>query len=403
MADVSPPKKIPPGAALEAADGEAYAEAVRACVAEGRAIADYGGCCGGLGYPARQGAVRIRPPAGVIEHHVSDFTVTAAGGTTLADLQQALRPHGQFLPIDGVPPTASIAEMIAHNCFGPLRLGYGAMRELLLGLRIVDGRGRLLRVGGRTVKNVAGYDVTRLMIGSLNTLGLIAEATLRTAARPEHVTVVHVDGVAPWEMDDRISSLLTSDAMPAHLAAHSTLESGGAVRHCVRLGYVGSHTGRDAQYAALQAWLKANLPEFSPRREEVAFDDDEVDRQSLRAWQDEAAAWVKIIVPPAMAGAAVRSVVEHLASAQVAAQIQVLPAWGVVHVGGEWDADTARSLDAHLMREIAAAGAVRAWMRRPPAADDIPPVAPEQPDWPLIRRIRHVFDPHDVLNPGRFI
>src|SRR5207249_3161430 len=103
-----------------------------------------------------------------------------------------------------------IAEIIAHNVSGPLRLTHGTCRDLLLGLRYFDATGTLITVGGRTVKNVAGYDVTRLMVGSLNTLGLIADANLRTAAIPERINRIALHNVDPAALDPRVTPWLTS-------------------------------------------------------------------------------------------------------------------------------------------------------------------------------------------------
>jgi FAD/FMN-containing dehydrogenase len=137
-----------------------------------------------MGAPAVQ-----RPPcqplvaSGAIDHHVADLSMTAAGDVTLGALQARLAAHGQWLPIDG-DPARTLADLVMLNSTGPLRLGYGAWRDLLLGCQFRGARGDLITAGGRTVKNVAGYDLTKLMIGHGGRLGQVITITTRTYRRP---------------------------------------------------------------------------------------------------------------------------------------------------------------------------------------------------------------------------
>jgi glycolate oxidase FAD binding subunit len=123
--------------------------------------------------------------AGVVKYEPTELVVTARCGTPLADLEKALAEKNQFLPFE--PPHfgtgATLGGCIAAGLAGPRRASAGAVRDFLLGTKIIDGRGRVLRFGGEVMKNVAGYDVSRLMAGSLGTLGLIAEASLKVLPR----------------------------------------------------------------------------------------------------------------------------------------------------------------------------------------------------------------------------
>lgn len=131
----------------------------------------------------------VRPPRvpivspGEVQLHVSDMTATFAADVTLAAAQARLAQVGQWLPMDG-DPDAPLGELVAFNSTGPLRLGYGAWRDLLLGVQFHNGRGELISAGGRTVKNVAGYDLTKFIVGSANVFGRIATLTTRTYLRP---------------------------------------------------------------------------------------------------------------------------------------------------------------------------------------------------------------------------
>ncbi|MGC4043865.1 MAG: FAD-binding oxidoreductase [Armatimonas sp.] len=137
-----------------------------------------------------------------------DMTITVQCGATLAEVQAALEPHGQWLPLD--PPQAETATMggiIATNAFGPLRLGYGTARDWLVGLSVVDAEGRLTKGGGKVVKNVTGYDLPKLHVGALGTLGVLVEATFKTSPRPEATRTVVVPDIQS-SIDSFVETLL---------------------------------------------------------------------------------------------------------------------------------------------------------------------------------------------------
>ncbi len=122
----------------------------------------------------------------ILEHEAADLTCSVQAGITLAALQQQLATKGQFLALD--PPEsehATIGGILAANSSGPQRLRYGSARDLVIGLRVVLGDGTIARSGGKVVKNVAGYDLNKLYIGSLGTLGVIVEANFKLFPRTE--------------------------------------------------------------------------------------------------------------------------------------------------------------------------------------------------------------------------
>jgi glycolate oxidase FAD binding subunit len=126
-----------------------------------------------------------RPYAGIVAYEPTELVVTARCGTSLADLEAALAERGQLLPFE--PPhfgDATLGGCVAAGLSGPRRASAGALRDFVLGTKIMDGRGRVLSFGGQVMKNVAGYDVSRLMAGSLGTLGLILEVSLKVLPRP---------------------------------------------------------------------------------------------------------------------------------------------------------------------------------------------------------------------------
>lgn len=125
-------------------------------------------------------------PAGIVEYVPGDLTITVRAGTPLRDITQLTARHNQWLPLDPFGhPDMTIGAMVATASAGPLAHAFGTPRDQVIGLGFVTGRGDYVRSGGRVVKNVAGFDITRLLIGSWGTLGVITDVTLRLRARPE--------------------------------------------------------------------------------------------------------------------------------------------------------------------------------------------------------------------------
>ncbi|MES2937277.1 MAG: glycolate oxidase subunit GlcE [Pseudomonadota bacterium] len=121
------------------------------------------------------------PLAGIVSYEPSELVVTVRAGTPLAELEAALAASGQCLPFEPphFGPGATVGGMVAAGLSGPARASVGAVRDYVLGLSMVNGKGELLVFGGQVMKNVAGYDVSRLTAGALGTLGLIAEVSLK--------------------------------------------------------------------------------------------------------------------------------------------------------------------------------------------------------------------------------
>lgn len=123
----------------------------------------------------------MRALTGIISYEPSELVVTAYAGTPLAELENLLAAQGQYLPFE--PPhfgsNATVGGMVASGLSGPARASMGAVRDYLLGVRLINGQGECLTFGGQVMKNVAGYDVSRLMAGALGTLGILLEISLK--------------------------------------------------------------------------------------------------------------------------------------------------------------------------------------------------------------------------------
>lgn len=378
-------------------DPRRLAQLAKQCVADRLPIVDYGFAHRGLGHPPPARHLKIVQRGGVIEHYQRDLTVLAAAGATIRQVQSDLQAANQFLPIDA-DDDLTLGEVIAHNVYGPLRVGYGAARDLLLGLNYLDGWGRDIHVGGRTVKNVAGYDVTRFMVGSLGELGCVYEATLRTSAVPESILSVDLQLENPATLDAVLTDWLVSDAAPTYLSLH--LDS-REWRVC--LGYFGQPEGCRAQFEALRLFLTAHSPETAiVGHREHSLEQDGHGRAQRRRWRRQASALVKLIVPPACTGAVCRDLIEKLPH-HPRLRIEAFPVHGCVFAGGDLDAAQAGQLDRHASQLVQSVNGLRVWHARPAGAESIDPWGPAQPDWSILTRLKHTMDPLGIFNPGRFL
>lgn len=167
-----------------------WAERIRAAAADGVPLRISGG--GSKAFYGR--AIEREVPevlevgayAGIVAYEPTELVVTVRGGTSLAELETALAARDQFLAFE--PPhfgaAATVGGMVAAGLSGPRRASAGALRDFVLGVKLLDGRGEVLRFGGEVMKNVAGYDVSRLVAGSLGTLGVVLEVSLKVLPRP---------------------------------------------------------------------------------------------------------------------------------------------------------------------------------------------------------------------------
>jgi FAD/FMN-containing dehydrogenase len=154
----------------------------------------------------------------VLQLDIENLSATVAAGLTLGVLQTALREHGLFYPpAFGLPPAATVGEHLTEASCGPWRLGRGTTRDWVLGLSITTGDGQTLRTGSRVVKNVAGLDITKLMIGSRGRLGAIDGAHLRVAPLPGGRAVVAARFAAAADAVGAAPALLASRVNPSAL------------------------------------------------------------------------------------------------------------------------------------------------------------------------------------------
>lgn len=156
--------------------------------------------------------IDLRKLSGITEYQPSEYTFTAGAGTTLEEVNQALSAKGQYLPFD--PPFisagATLGGTIASNLSGPGRFRFGGLRDFILGLTYVDGRGELLKGGGKVVKNAAGFDLPKLMVGSLGRLGIMTEVTFKVFPRPPATLTLSLTFESHGQALSQLSALANS-------------------------------------------------------------------------------------------------------------------------------------------------------------------------------------------------
>ncbi len=335
------------------------------------------------------------PLAEIIEYVPGDLVITVGSGVTLAELQRVTAEYGQWFALDPAGDARStIGATVATASSGPLSLGSGTIRDLVLGLGMVTGTGTPIRVGGRVVKNVAGFDLVRLNTGAYGTLGFITEVSLRLHARPATdvtLAVAHDDVEALLSVYAHLGLAALSfhalELLDPGLAQHVNAGSGTQWVMLARA------TGNAASIAALRLALAAHGPVR------------EIDSAAWNALQqaDGDCATFRVSAPPAHIGRSIMQTQRALAASGVAeAQLRATPHRGTVRVmvraengrGDAWEIALRSALEqmqSHVHRVIGERLPALAWRALPATAQD-----------PISIRIRDAFDPKRICNRGIF-
>jgi FAD/FMN-containing dehydrogenase len=215
----------------------------------------------------RIASVNLEALSRLVDHGPEDMTATVEAGMTLAAFQSGLASRGQWLPVDPPHPDGlSIGLLLSTNASGPRRFAYGTVRDYVIGMKVVLADGRVIKSGGKVVKNVAGYDLCKLFIGSRGALGVIVEATFKLRPFPEAEQFVQAEFDSLEKADAFVQSILESDLVPAVLDLHnlnasSTSRPDAPRSHAltVVLGFAGAR--EDVEY---QLGKAAELGAHSP-------------------------------------------------------------------------------------------------------------------------------------------
>jgi glycolate oxidase FAD binding subunit len=345
----------------------------------------------------------------ILAHEAADLTVTVEAGTTLAELGKKLAAASQFLALDpAAAEDMTVGGVIATNASGPLRLSYGRVRDLLIGIVAVLADGTIVKGGGRVVKNVAGYDVMKLLTGSYGTLAIVAEATFKVHPRP----AVESCFVVRFERIDRAVALglqsLNATLMPAFLEA---VDDGagkllGLQGAALVVGCHGSPQETEAQRLELEAISSAPVAGMSPSQaSDLAA--------RLRAFPAMASVLgCRIAAPVSRIGSILFHVEREMRRRAVdyAITCHVGNGVGVVRCSGEKVAggDVVEIAEWIRAEVSAAEGSVVAFDVLPRRLkDDIDPWGAERAlsaaQLSLSRKLKDALDPRGLLSPGRFV
>lgn len=331
----------------------------------------------------------------VLEHAAGDLVVAVEAGVRLESLQAGLALSGQMLALDPGYPGATVGGTISANASGPRRFRYGTARDLLIGVTLVLADGTIAKSGGKVVKNVAGYDLAKLVTGALGTLGVIVRAVFRLHPRPRTQRLVEVDLSSLEQVSLAADRLLRSTLEPSAIQLLGT-HSGG-----LRLGVL--FEGMEPSVVA-QAAAAADLlgPDATAQLH--------VEEEATRRWRE-------LVFDPPDAGA-VQLKVSHLPARTAETLHQVRSVADRVGVGWRVSAMVGSGLlDVRLegAEPAIAAGAIRELRTTVRPGHVIVLAAPlevkrEIDVWgptgdsiDLMRRVKDRFDPHHLLNPGRFV
>ncbi|HEY8831520.1 MAG TPA: FAD-binding protein [Gemmatimonadaceae bacterium] len=335
----------------------------------------------------------LRDDSGVVNYVPGDLTLTVRGGTTLAEIARITGQHDQWLPLDPFgSDEGTIGATIATGSAGPLATGFGLPRDLLLGLEFVNGRGETVRAGGKVVKNVAGFDLSRLLTGSWGTLGVITEVTLRLYARPTIDRTFAVSlGRGQKSTTELLRAVALSPLAPFALevlngAAASSLGFGDNPTLLVRFG--GNAPVVDTQLKAFSQLARTEEAEPSTW-------------SAFREIDGDAASVIRISSLPTRFLGAASSI---LADTEPRIAISINPRRGVMRLvtRDNGDRNPAGVAEAGISLDLPSDGqgsATSVIFEKLPA-EVWPMVSPSVASDPLSRGIKKAYDPHNILNPG---
>jgi FAD/FMN-containing dehydrogenase len=186
----------------------------------------------------------------VLEYHPEDMTITVETGMTWPELQASLGEHDQWLPIDPpLPDFWTVRDVLDHALTGPRRCGYGLVRDWVLGLKVILASGEVIHTGGKVVKNVAGYDLTKLFIGARGSIGVIVEATFKVLPKPEAEKFAQVRLQKLEQVEDMLSGIAESNLTPAVLDVHNVPAAGEGQGLWITIGFAGAREDVEEQIA----------------------------------------------------------------------------------------------------------------------------------------------------------
>jgi glycolate oxidase FAD binding subunit len=333
----------------------------------------------------------------VIEHLPGDQVVRVQGGTKLEDLQNHLAGEEQMLGIDPPEEGATVGGIVASNASGPRRLRYGLIRDLIIGIEVVLSDGTVAKAGGKVVKNVAGYDLSKLFTGSLGTLGLIATCNFRLHPRPEAARTVAVELPDTVSAGEAAQAIVHAQLVPSALELHWSDET-----RLLTVLVEGITPAVEAQTETADFLLRS-FGETRTLGDEEADSLGPLTRPGAPGTEYEVS--IKIGAPPAELTGVLDSVLGACSRREITPRVSGHAGTGVTFVALPGGDEEAQAGVIEELREI--------WVRR--GGSVVVPKAPVSLKkrvevWGpagdhlgLSRRVKEKFDPRGTLNPGRFV
>jgi glycolate oxidase FAD binding subunit len=370
---------------------EEASELLRLAGDEGLAVAPRGGGTkAALGNPPREfdlilSTARLNE---VIEHVPGDQVVRVQAGMRLQDLQDRLAGSDQMLGIDPPEAGATIGGAVAANSTGPRRYRYGTIRDLIIGITVILSDGMVAKAGGKVVKNVAGYDLSKLFTGSLGTLGVIAECNFRLHPRPEAARTVAVELESTLAAGQAAQAILHAQLVPSAVELHW-----GEDARLLTVLIEGIEPSVEAQ-AETASYLLGGFGEVK---------DEEAASLAPPDAGDEVA--IKISAPPAELTGVLDSTLGACSRRGVTPLVTGHAGVGVTHVALSGGGEESQVQVVEELREIWSrrGGSVVVREASPAFKRRVEVWGPLGSRFELSRRVKEKFDPRGILNPGRFV
>jgi len=359
----------------------------------------------------------------VLEHAWADLTVTIEAGCTIETLQQTLAQHGQRLAIDSLwPHRATVGGILSTNDSGALRLRFGALRDLIIGVTIALPDGTLASSGGKVVKNVAGYDLPKLVTGAFGTLGVITHAVFRLHPLPHNTRSFSIATADPAATRDLVLAIQNSKL--AHTGLQSRFSNDATT--VTDILSEGTEAGLDAQAAQLREickpseiseaasdvwearqalWSDSMLaaPSETPDVSPEDFSATAAPLETLAPkLQEDSFAIAKISILPAD----LADVVEFFQ--RVASLHRVQWRWVIYATGLGWlriegPAERLQPALLSLRGDLEKREGSLVVLHRPAKLSALDPWGTPGDSLPLMKAVKHELDPANTLNPGRFL
>jgi glycolate oxidase FAD binding subunit len=329
----------------------------------------------------------------IIEHAWADLTISVEAGCTIQKLQSALAQHGQRLALDPLwPEQATIGGVLSTNDSGSLRLRFGSLRDLIIGVTLALPDGTLASSGGKVVKNVAGYDLPKLATGALGTLAVITRAVFRVHPLPRNSKTLSISGCNLEEKQRLI--LAVQDSELAHTSLQARIAQDG--EPVVDILFEGTGAGIAAQETQLRE---------RARPATVAEASSAVWAASQELWDfanSGTVAVAKITTFPASIAPTIETV-QHAATSRKTHWKLTMQATGIGWLRLDATPENLHAVLSDLRFELEANSGSLAVLHPPSDMQRIDAWGKPGDALPLMRAVKNQFDPKNTLNPGRFL